>query len=139
MNAIRKWAGGFGTALLSLLLPNRTKRMLFLTSFFAQIKEGSEGVDAETLAKLNKAMSLVKREDSLNIGIQLNRAIWNGKSSKELCLDELHQRELTPMTLRHICTDVIKAMPGWLRYAPEPAIREDLVKLFGARMKVLET
>lgn len=138
MNAIRKWASSFGAALLSLLIPDRGKRMVFLASFFASMKEGGD-VDVETLAKLNRAMSLAKRDDSLGLAVQLNRAIWNGRSSKELCLDGLNQQSMTPARLRLICTNVIQAMPDWLRYGDESVIREDLVKLFATRLQVLES
>lgn len=125
------------TALLSLIAPERAKRAIFLASFFARVKDDGVDVDKETLTKLNKAMVLVKREDALALPVQLNRAIWHGVSSKELCLNELHDQTLTPARLRLICNRVLETMPGWLRYADEAVIREDLVKLFGARAEVL--
>lgn len=138
MNAmIREWGKGIGASFLSLIVPDRTKRAIFLTSFFARVKDGEESVDMETLVKLNKAMSLVKRDDALGLAVQLNRAIWHGMSSKELCLDDLYQRELSPARLRLVCNKVMEAMPSWLRYSDESTIRSDLVQLFSTRAKVL--
>jgi hypothetical protein len=138
MNAkIQERARALGESILSLIVPDRSKRAIFLASFFAQLKDDNASVDKETLVKLNKAMDLVKREDSLGLPVQLNRAIWHGVNSKELRLDELQEGELTSARLRLVCSKVLEAMPKWLRYGDEAVIREDLVKLFGARAGVL--
>jgi hypothetical protein len=138
MNAkIQERVRAIGESILSLIVPDRGKRAIFLASFFAQLKDDSLGVDKETLVKLNKAMDLVKREESLGLPVQLNRAIWHGVNSKELRLDDLHEQALTPAKLRLVCNKVLESMPAWLRYGDETVIREDLVKLFGARAEVL--
>lgn len=133
MNAmLRERLNAFGESILSFVVPDRTKRAIFLASFFAQIKDDSVDVDRQTLVKLNKVMDLVKRDESLGLAIQLNRAIWHGTSSKELRLDEL-QEPMTAARLRLVCNKVLETAPGWLRYGKQDEMREDLVKLFGAR------
>lgn len=136
MNAmIRESLSNFGATLLSFVVPDRTKRAIFLASFFAQIKDDDTSVDKQTLEKLNKVMSLVKRNESLGLPIQLNRAIWHGVHSKELRLDELNE-PLTPARLRLVCNRVLESAPAWLRYGKGDEMRDDLVKLFGCRAAV---
>lgn len=133
MNAmIRERLSALGAGILSFVVPDRTKRAIFLASFFAQIKDDAVDVDSQTLVKLNKVMDLAKRDESLGLAVQLNRAIWHGASSKELRLDEL-QGPMTPARLRLVCNRVLESAPAWLRYGKNDEMREDLVKLFGAR------
>lgn len=109
-------------------LPNRTKRLVFLASLTARLK-GSDTFDNETLHKLNKVMTLCSTESAMKLPVQLSRAIWRGKTSYEIFNADLHAGALETARIKEMAARAISAMPGWLRYADDSVIEQDVARL----------
>lgn len=125
------------TSLLEELLPGRTKRLIFLASFSARLK-GEAPLDNETLAKLNTVMVLSSSDSAIKLPVVLSKAVWNGRTISEITHDEVRTPQtLTKDRLQTIATSVLSAMPKWLRYDNDAAIRADVVKLIDNRNLVL--
>jgi hypothetical protein len=65
-------------------LPRRTKRLLFLASFFASVKDEKEpSFDDPALQKLNQLMRLSNTDSALKLPVHLSRVIWRGRTFNE--------------------------------------------------------
>lgn len=111
-------------------LPRRTKRLLFLASFFARVKPEKEpSFSTPVLAKLNTLMELSNRDTALKLPVHLSHAIWRGKSLDEICGDKILDGEVTTERLEHATQSIITQMPKWLRYGRPSDIEKDVRQL----------
>ena len=95
-------------------------------------------MDNETLAKLNTVMVLSSSDSAIKLPVVLSKAVWNGRTISEITHDEVRTPQtLTKDRLQTIATSVLSAMPKWLRYDNDAAIRADVVKLIDNRNLVL--
>lgn len=113
-------------------LPRRTKRLLFLASLSARVKEEPE-FDNETLHKLNRLMELSNSDSALKLPIHLSRVIWQGKTIQEICGEEIVKGQLTPDRIQLAAQRVQSLMPSWLRYGRPEDITKDLKQLLTHR------
>lgn len=117
-------------------LPNRTKRLVFLASLCARLKE-TETFDNATLQKLNQVMALSNTESALKLPVQLSRAIWRGKSSYEIFNADVQKEPLEQRSIPQMAMRVLAAMPSWLRYESDAAIKKDVMHLLNNSPTVL--
>lgn len=116
--------------LLDQKLPHRTKRLLFLASFFARVKaEKDPAFSSPVLSKLNTLMELSNRESALKLPVHLSHAIWHGKSLDEICGDQILEGEVNTERLEQATSSIIKQMPNWLRYGRRGDIEKDVRQL----------
>lgn len=111
-------------------LPGRTKRLIFLASLTARLKDSTD-LSHDTLSRLNQLMVLANSDSAIRLPVQLSRVIWHGNMPKEICDPQL--------SLNHHIEALKANMPDWLRYGEDAAIHQDLAKLLGHRYEVLGT
>ena len=123
----------YGIQFLDRYLPRRTKRLMFLASFFARVKDGQvEGdptFDDPMLQKLNKLMSLSNSDAALRLPIHLSRAIWRGRTFTDICGTPILDGQITPDLIETASKQIIQAMPVWLRYGRSEDIEKDVKQL----------
>jgi len=112
-------------------LPDRTKRLVFLASLTARLKD-SEIFDIATLKKLNRVMALASSDAAIELPVCLSHAIWHGKSAYNiLSIDNTNANELVidNKNIERMSLSVISIMPQWLLYGEQKAIRQDVEQL----------
>ncbi|MDR3392330.1 MAG: hypothetical protein P4L77_11410 [Sulfuriferula sp.] len=111
-------------------LPRRTKRLLFLASFFASVKDEKEpSFDDPALQKLNQLMRLSNTDSALKLPVHLSRVIWRGRTFNEICGDPMLEGQLTPDRLDGAAHSIISFMPKWLQYGRPEDIEKDVKQL----------
>lgn len=125
-------AASFGSVL-GVFLSQRVKRLIFLASFSARIKDQTS-FDSDTVHKLNQVMALASEERAIQLPVHLSKVIWQGRTIHDIAECEvLSSSTFTKERLHQLSTRVLEAMPKWLRYGPEDHMRDDLVKLLDNR------
>lgn len=124
--------------LLGKLLPNRIKRLIFISSFIAHIKN-TKNPDKHLLSKINRLFSLSRDDDAMLLPFKLQERIWHTVALKEvlqeksIVTDNISQvadyRFVKPQ-IRTLSEDIIKIIPGWLKYGSNNQIRSDLIIVF---------
>lgn len=115
--------------LLGVSLSERIKRLIFLASFSARLKDQTT-FDSATLLKLNEVMVLCSTEAAMNLPVHLSRAIWHGKTIHEMVKhDAATPKVSTQERLQQVASHVLASSPEWLRYGSESRMRDDLVRL----------
>jgi hypothetical protein len=118
-------------------LQGRTKRLIFLASLSARLKDSSK-LDHDTMKKLNTLMDLCKDESAIKLPVELSKVIWHGKASYEICRDQVSSlSSLSSDRINLISTRVLTAMPAWLRYGNDDEMQKDVAKLLTCRTAVL--
>jgi hypothetical protein len=117
-----------GVQFLGTHLQRRTKRLIFLASFSARVKD-EQVFDDPTLEKLNELMKLGADDAALKLPIHLSKVIWRGKTIEDICGDTVLRSQLTPDTLDAAVERIVSAMPAWLRYGRQGDVQKDLKKL----------
>lgn len=122
---------------LTWLFPDRIKRMIFLSTLAAHIRDLQQP-DAETLSKLNDILLLSSDAKALRFPMEFHSRIW-GKFNP-VCLRKegiavdsicgLQTRGLAKSELRIVANRLIDYMPAWLKYQSKEGIRQDIYKLF---------
>lgn len=119
-------------------LPNRIKRLIFLSSFLAYI-QGNRNPDEELVYKLNQLLHLSHNSKSAMVPPLLNERIWAGVVSRDkpvagtgVVLSRLHEIQdykILTSQARTVSDNIIKNTPNWLKYGSNKQMRSDLVKL----------
>jgi hypothetical protein len=108
-------------------LPERTKRLLFLASFSAQLKAPQE-FNREMLHKLNKMLDLSADDAALKFPIHISRAIWRNRPfDTGVRFDARALQEQTDV--RGFGMRIVSAMPKWLRYGDDSKMVCDVERL----------
>lgn len=108
-------------------LPVRTKRLMFLASFAAQLKEPKE-MSGELLHKLNKVLSLSADDNALKFPVHLSHAIWRNRPLEAGVKQSLKTSDIRPRA-QAVARKVIAAMPACLRYGDEAEMSQDVENL----------
>lgn len=108
-------------------LPERTKRLLFLASFSAQLRDPRE-YDQEMLHKLNQMFELSSDDAALKLPVHLSHAIWRNRPL-EPGLRLTLRSECIQGRASTIATKVVKAMPRWLRYGDDKRMLTEITQL----------
>ncbi len=122
------------TGMLDRYLPSRTKRLMFLASLSARLKDSSS-LDGATLSRLNEVMNLSAshNEKGMQVPVILSRAIWDGKTVYQLCDDYVSEGKLDQQRVHRIASKVVDASPSWLHYAGKDVIERDVQTLLDNR------
>lgn len=133
MTKLKQSFGVWSSRLLTQHLPRRTKRLIFLTSLLAVMKNTTE-LSLEVLAKLNAMLILAKDEHALQLPARLSTRIWNGSSLKEISESGFGDLSEVPSdAVAEVTTGIIKNIPCWLHYAREADIRSDITTILTNR------
>lgn len=98
------------------------QRVLFLSGFSAAcVKEGI--LEADTLATLNRSLSVANNQLSLGIGVQLSTSLWpNGcitaimKPVVDNIIDKGVRKYPTLTEANYAADEILKKTPHWLQY-----------------------
>lgn len=130
---LRKFIGN----LLEQRLPTKTKRQVFLASFAALLK-GVTTFDRETFEKLNRVLVLSESgEHALAVPAILSRVIWNGKSTYEICQENVLEGSFTADRITQVVANILNSMPQWLLYGTTEDIEKDVAVLLKDRIELL--
>lgn len=122
------------------ILPNRTKRLIFVSSFIAHI-QNCETTDKNLITKLNTLLHLCGSDNALVFPMQLHDKIWKNanieqlfqekgfETSTDLALLTVNKPKTMSKKIRTLSEDIIKVMPAWLRYSSNSQMRQDLITL----------
>ena len=120
------------------ILPNRIKRLIFLSTFIAYI-QGSDKPDKELACKINQLLSLAHRDNAILTPPILQKKIWSNIIPRDKVIGEagIALRELTEVAgievytaqARYISNRIIDNIPQSLRYGSNRRIRHDLMTL----------
>lgn len=109
--------------LLSKLVNQHTKRIIFVTSLYTRVSRLSQ-LEQSAISKLNQLMVLATNEDSLTFTSRLNRVIWGRTNINEKLTPELLRGELTDELCQQLSTEVVDMSPRWLRYEKPNMIKD---------------
>lgn len=127
----------FVSNLLDKRLPKKTKRQVFLVSFAALLK-GATTYDQETFKKLNRVLTLSESgESALAVPAILSKVIWNGKTSYEICQEDVTEGSFTQDRITHIVSNILNGIPKWLVYGTTEEIEKDISVILKDRMELL--
>lgn len=137
MNQVRNGAFGllktFLFFLLSFLLPMRTKRMLVMTSLYAQLVQ--QGVfQEETLEKLNDTLELADSPDALQFPMLISRRLWDEDKLAE-AIRQIHghydgQACLPYEEAKRVSQSIISLVSPTLRYDTSENMVRDTITMF---------
>lgn len=123
--------------LLNNMLPRKTKRQIFLVSFAALLK-GATTYDRETFQKLNRVLALSESSDkALGVSVMLSKVIWNGKTTYEICNDNVNEGNFNADRIAQVMTSLLNSMPRWLKYGQEEEIEKDVTVILNDQMNLL--
>lgn len=122
---------------LTKVLPDRIKRLVFLSSLAAYVRDFDQP-DDDTLYKLNEILSLSTNADALKLPMYIHTRIWGSfdvsrlkscglelKTMKNIRLDQMEQSQM-----RVVANRLIDYAPSWLRYQTKEYTRQDIYHLF---------
>lgn len=125
------------TWLLGKMLPDQIKRMIFLSSLAAYVRNLNQP-DIETLEKLNEILLLSNNAEALRLPMEISSKIWGKFNIEQLksagaSFDEennLSMQGLQKSQMRIVANRLIDHMPKWLKYQSKEGTRQDIYKLF---------
>lgn len=110
----------------------RAKRMIFLTSLaVALAREGL--IKKHTIDSLNQDMELAKNDNTLLIGEELSKGIWNGIKLRKQFNTE-HPGLIGLSEIDKISQIVIEDTPKWIRYDSN-LMKNDITELVAGNVK----
>lgn len=133
--------------ILEKILPDRTKRLIFVSSFLAHIQI-CDSSDRNLISKLNLLLDLSADDNALVLPMQWHERIWSDVHVDKILHDkgieisninQILEIEFMSPKVRTLSEDIIKAMPKWLKYDSNTRMRSDLIKLFRNIGDLLQT
>lgn len=121
-----------GFAMVGACFPEPTKRLIFLASFSARLKD-QDSFDSETLRKLNEVMTLAKNEQLINLPCAWSKVIWRGRVLHDIASKEVLATNFSKERLQQLADRILEATPSWLRYGSPEAMRRDVARLLDNR------
>jgi len=132
---------GLFSRILGKVLSKQNKRMIFLASLTAFIKDIHEP-DAVMLAKINEMFSLSENNEALKFPMKVSPRIWGAFDLSDLQrigvtenLSEVCNQRLGMSQKRMIARYVVKNTPAWLRYHSNRVMVDETVKLLNSTEK----
>jgi hypothetical protein len=114
----------FLSALLSKLLPDRTKRLVMLSSLYALVY-GVTSFDSKMINKLNQIMNLSSADKALEFPMQLSSVIWRGVDGQTVTYSSLNAYGIDEIILK-----IMDKIPQCLVYSDRQSILTDISRLF---------
>ena len=124
------------TGFLAEHLSARTKRLVFLASLTARVKETNE-LNDETLSKLNKLMALSNDASALKLPVYLSKAVWHGKDSRTIFNGDVVNSDISSGRIKDMAFNVIASMPAWLRYGSDGDMANDVKRFIDNRSTLI--
>lgn len=127
-------------------LPNRTKRLIFVSSFLAHI-QNCNSTDKAIISKLNTLLHLSSDDKALVWPMQLHEKIWGDIKIEKILhdkgieisdIDKIAHVQFMSRKVRLLSEDIVKAMPEWLKYDSNTRMRGDIMKLFNNLGDILQ-
>lgn len=118
------------------ILPDRMKRIIYLTSLTAIAKQ-TNVPEKELIRKLNHVLHLSSTGDAaLKLPIHLSRLIWADKVVFRQDIEKLAVCEDEEV---HACAErIVEATPKWFSYGKPNELLNDIVALFRKDNKIFE-
>jgi len=118
-------------------LPTKTKRQFFLMSF-AALLIGATTFDKETFKKLNRVLVLSESgESALAVPLILSKVIWNGKTSYEVCQEDVKEGTFSAARISSVVANILNSMPKCLHYGNTEDIEKDVGVILKDRIELL--
>lgn len=114
--------------LLAKLCSQHIKRIIFVTSLFAQLNR-MESLQQSARDKLNYIMALASDQNALGLPARFQGAVWKNTGLHDVIESVLSGRKLTPEQTREISMCVVDLSPEWVRYSSKPAMADDVYHL----------
>lgn len=126
------------------LLPNYSKRMIFISSVAASINAIPQSVDTEAhpeikdiSEKINNLMNLSKSSSDIIPPMVMHSYIWHDRQTMNIefpeggkvyhSLQDLCGQRLTPAQARIVANTIIAQAPEWMHYSSKRQTRKDLI------------
>jgi hypothetical protein len=127
MNRVTDAIRGRLANMLKQRLSERTKRILFVASFSAQLKDPGT-LNGEMVSKLNSMLELASDDAALKFPIHLSQVIWRNRPLEpglrvSLRNGSLHSRASS------LGKKIMDAMPSWMQYGDESKMQSDIEQL----------
>lgn len=127
------------TKVLTNILPHKTKRLFFIASLIASIKNIKDP-DDNILVLINQKFDLSDSREALALPVWVGVKLWFGRVPKNLCLQcndgiplinlaDLDGKRLTPGEMRVAANSVINCAPNWIKYGSRRTMRNDFVSV----------
>ena len=113
--------------------PARTKRLIFIASFSANVR--SRKLDHETIRRLNALFDLCATENAMQLPGYLSKVIWNNEVVYDLNRFFRGDETVSESNFDSIVRNVIELMPSWMRY-DDKETEEDVRTLLIHRKEV---
>lgn len=125
-----------GLYLLSIILPNRGKRIIMLTTLHARLVR--DGVfHAETLQKLNDSLFLASSPTALTLPASIYGMVWDVEQLHSILQEIDGQYDgdtcLLYADAKKVSQSIISLTPTWLRYGTVDDMLRDVMSLFYCR------
>ncbi len=115
------------TKILTRALPDRTKRLVLLSSLYAWLCNTTQ-FDDKTINKLNKIMELSSQDSALKFPMQLSSVIWHGDGNSTQLYPAPQLDEET------MINQILARVPKWLKYSDDRSVSQDIIKLLANRI-----
>ena len=118
------------------LLPNRIKRLVFLSSLTAILVDMKE-LNNETLHKLNTLLGLCMNDNAMKLPISMRDFIWHHMTPAQVLNTEPIWDKLSTESISTMSSSIIKKMPSWLHYNKDMDIKRDVEYLLHNRSSLM--
>lgn len=135
----------FKNLFLKFFIPSKTKRLIFISTILAAIKDINEP-DEKLIHRLNNLLNIADRDKAMVLPMYFGIKFWNKKlpygitinslPNKHFTLKDIDNKNLTLAQLRIVGNTVIHNTPDWLRYGSRRSMRTDLLSLFSLLPKI---
>lgn len=110
------------------LLPNRGRRILFITSLYFRIAS-LEALKDEAIAKLNTLMQLSSHDSGMHLPALLHSFIWRKTPITDILKPEAIYQEVSNEEAMRISQRVVECAPRFVCYGSEQEMVDDVYKL----------
>lgn len=120
-----------GIILLNLFLPNKIKRIVYLTTLHARLVR--DGVfQQELLSKVNQTLLITRDDKALILPATMSHRLWTDEQIRPIFdKADLHQMACLPFDeATRISKELVDMSPDWLHYAKSQEMVIDTLKLF---------
>lgn len=118
--SFREYCTGIVHEILDTVLPDRTKRLLLISSLSGRLLK-KENINDDYLALLNTQLSLCREEDAIRLPIAINEQIW-----PECPIDIVDTNMVSDKDITSLVKRIMEKIPEWLKYDRESIIEDEL-------------
>lgn len=121
--------------LLALCLPDRTKRMVVISSLTANVLKLEE-LDTPTMERLNKAFKLCSLNEAMQLPVLLNSLLWRNKPISGVIRVLMTEDNVCESKITVLTQSVKSVIPVWLRYS-DAQLHDDVTYFLTHRKDML--